>query len=79
MYYKHGNGGQTELHLYFGEIDNIPKNKGWIVNQEFGLVSNSTALLFHNTEDDSLCPEAVGPHWHTSQARDIGDINLKCL
>ena len=79
VYYVPGNGDNKELHLYFGEINNMPRTNGWVVNYEFGLIYNNPAIIFHDSDDDNICPEIVGPHWHTQDDRDIPDVTVTCL
>ena len=79
VYNKPANGDQKELFLYYGEIDNKPRNNGWIVNYEFGMIYNSPAMLFHHTDEDSICPEAQGLHWQTTKLGEIPDIKFTCL
>ena len=79
VYHKPSNGDQKELHLYFGEIDNISRNNGWIVSYEFGLIYDSPAILYHYTDDGSICPEADGLNWRTTQLGDVPDIKVTCL
>ena len=59
--------------------NDVPNIKGWAINHEFGFRFNSSASLFHDTMDNSKCPETIGFYWHTRDTRNLTDVEVRCL
>ena len=80
VYYNPGLSLNKALHLYFGNINGIPgKEKGWMIQHEFGYLRDSLPLLFHDTDDITKCPEAVGLKWYTKKNSELQDVEIRCM
>ena len=81
VYYRSGTVLQKELHLYYGNIDGVSgrKRNGWQIHSEFGWEDNTPPILFHYTDDKTMCPEDVAANWHTIGRTDLPDIEATCL
>ena len=79
IYYNHDNSLKRDLHLYFGSINVNGRDRGWIIDHDFGWPYKSSPILFHETNDVSKCPENVGKNWQTKYKKYLSNVEATCI
>ena len=79
IYYNYDTSSKRDLYLYFGSINVYGKEKGWIIDHDFGWLNESPPILFHETTDDLTCPENVGMNWENKNKRYLLGVEAICL